>query len=178
MINVLINKKGKGEELKWESFAKDELVSVASTPALFGGDKTYILSGALAALVDILDALAESPHLFVFEEEKVLKAERTRVEKLGGTIEETKIVKKEWKFDNFGVAAALGSRDRKKLWLGLMASFTAGEKAEAVAGLMCWKARHMKDAQLSRELTWLYHDSHRGAGDLALLLERFALHVS
>ncbi len=66
-------------------------------------------------------------------------------------------------------------RDKKKLWLGLMASFAAGEKAEAVGGLLAWKARQMKDAQLSRQLTFLYHDSHRGAGDLELLLERFAL---
>jgi len=33
----------------------------------------------------------------------------------------------------------------------------------------------MKDVKLSRELVQLYHDSHRGAGDLELLLERFAL---
>ena len=67
------------------------------------------------------------------------------------------------------------NKDKKKLWLGLMQSFRAGEKAEAVAGLMAWKARQMRDAKLSRELVALYHDSHRGAGDLELLLERFAL---
>lgn len=175
MIKVLINKKGKGEEFKWQDVSHDEIVSMASTPALFGGNQTYVLAGALVELSDILDALAESPHTFIFEEEKVLKAERTKVEKLGGKIEEGKVVKKEWKFDAFGVASALGARDRKKLWLGLMASFLAGEKAEAVAGLMCWKARQMKDANLSRTLTWMYHDSHRGMGDLELLLERFAL---
>ena len=78
-------------------------------------------------------------------------------------------------FDNFGVAGALGRKDKKSLWLGLTASFRAGEKAEAVAGLLCWKARAMKDVKLSRELVQLYHDSHRGMGDLELLLERFAL---
>lgn len=175
MIKVLVNKKGKGEEFKWQDLGHDEIVSMASTPALFGGNQTYVLAGALVALSDMLDALAESPHTFIFEEEKLLKAERTKVEKLGGKIEEGKVIKKEWKFDNFGVASALGTRDRKKLWLGLMQSFAAGEKAEAVAGLMCWKARQMRDVKLSRQLTWLYHDSHRGAGNLELLLERFAL---
>ncbi len=175
MIKVLINKKGKGEELKWGDLSHDEIVSMASTPALFGGNQTYVLVGALVELSGILDALAESPHTFIFEEEKLLKAERTKVEKFGGKIEEGKVVKKEWKFDNFGVAAALGAKDRKKLWLGLTQSFAAGEKAEAVAGLMCWKARQMRDVKLSGQLTWLYHDSHRGAGNLELLLERFAL---
>ncbi len=175
MLKVLVNKKGTGEELRWEALSQDELVSLASTPALFGGNQTYVLQNALVALAGMLDVLADSPHTFVFEEEKVFKAERVAVEKLGAKVEEAKVVKKEWKFDNFGVAAALATRDRKKLWLGLMASFAAGEKAEAVAGLMCWKARQMRDANLSRQLTWMYHDSHRGAGDLGLLLERFAL---
>ena len=56
-----------------------------------------------------------------------------------------------------------------------MASWRAGEKPEAVAGLMAWKARQIKNVKLSRELVALYHDSHRGAGELELLLERFAL---
>lgn len=56
-----------------------------------------------------------------------------------------------------------------------MEAWRNGEKPEAVAGLLAWKARQMKDAELSRELTFMYHDSHRGAGELALLLERFAL---
>ncbi|MEK7068389.1 MAG: hypothetical protein AAB964_01085 [Patescibacteria group bacterium] len=177
MIKIFVNKKAKGEELKWESLGIEELVSIASTPALFGGNKTYVLQKGLEALIDVADALSESPHTFIFEEEKLLKAERTKVERLGGKIEEMKKNPPAggWRFDNFGVAAALGARDRKKLWLALVASFRAGEKAEAVAGLMCWKARAMRDINLSRTLTWLYHDSHRGAGDLELLLERFAL---
>ena len=121
------------------------------------------------------DVFAESPHIFIFEEEKLLKAPTTTLTKAGAKIEIKKEEKKEWRFDQFGVAAALGARDKKKLWLALMASFRAGEKAEAVGGLLAWKARQMGDTELSRQLTFLYHDSHRGAGDLELLLERFAL---
>lgn len=176
MLKVLIQKKGKGEELKWEHLKEDELTSIAATQALFGGNKTYVLTGALVPLTDMLEVLHESPHTFIFEEEKVLKAERTKLEKLGAKIEEAKKEKKEeWKFDQFGLAGALQKRDRKKMWLSLMAAYKAGEKAEAVAGLLAWKARAMKDVGLSRTLTFMYHDSHRGAGDLELLLERFAL---
>jgi len=118
----------------------------------------------------------ESPHTFVFEEEKLLKAETDALAKAGAKIEKKeKAEKKAFAFDQYGVASALGAKDKKKLWLGLMLSFRAGEKAEAVAGLMCWKARQIGDANLSRQLVRLYHDSHRGAGDLELLLERFAL---
>ncbi len=180
MLIVSIGKHKRGEELKWEQLGIDELASLASTAALFGGAQTYVLEGALNSerqgeFVELLEVFAASPHTFVLVEEKLLKAERVAAEKVGAKIEEEKKIKKEWAFDNFGVATALGAKDKKKLWLGLMNSFAAGEKGEAVAGLMAWKARQMKNVQLSRELVKLYHDSHRGDGDLELLLERFAL---
>jgi len=183
--NLPAGKAGKrpagAEELKWEEMSTEELGGLASTQALFGGTSTYVLVGAINSergeeFLELAEVLAGSPHTFLFEEEKLLKKETEVLTKAGAKIEVVKeTAKKEWKFDQFGVAAALGNRDKKKLWLGLMASFAAGEKAEQVAGLLAWKARAMKDANLSRELTFLYHDSHRGAGDLELLLERFAL---
>jgi hypothetical protein len=180
MIIALVGKNKPGEELKWSELSKEELASLASTPALFGGAQTFVLEGALYGdraeeIVDLLEVFAESPHTFVLVEEKLLKAEDLALKKVGAKIEITKTEKKEFKFDQYGVATALGAGDKKKLWLGLMQSFKAGEKPEAVAGLMCWKARQIKNVQLSRELVKLYHDSHRGAGELELLLERFAL---
>ena len=180
MLKVLVGKKAKGEELKWENISGDELRSFASTQSMFGGVSTYVLVGAANSdrggeFLELADALAESPHTFIFEEEKLLKRETDLLTKAGAKIEIVKAAKKEFTFDQYGVAAALGSKDKKRLWLGLMQSLRAGEKAEAVAGLMAWKARQMRDAGLSRALVCLYHDSHRGAGDLELLLERFVL---
>lgn len=156
-----------------------ELLTLAATPALFGAE-TYTFAGAFIGeeaeeFIELVPELKKSPHTFIFEEEKLLKKPTDALTKAGAKIETIKQEKKEWRFDQYGVADALGKRDKKKLWLGLMASFAAGEKAEAVGGLLAWKARQMKDPNLSRELTFLYHDSHRGAGDLELLLERFAL---
>jgi DNA polymerase III delta subunit len=172
------------QELKWESMSVDELVGLASSEALFGGAQTYLLVGAINSarqdeFLDLAEAFAESPNTFIFEEEKLLKGPTTALEKAGAKIE---VAKKESTapargFDPFGLTFALGAKDRKKLWLGLMHSFNAGEKPEAVAGLLAWKARQMQDKELSRELVFLYHDSHRGAGDLELLLERFALRM-
>lgn len=180
MLKIVVGKKAKGEELKWENASQDELRALASTVSVFGDANTYVLAGAVNSgrgeeLLSLAEAFVDSPHTFVFEEEKLLKKETDILTKAGAKIEIAKTEKKEFRFDQYGVAAALGSRDKKKLWLGLMQSFRAGEKPEAVAGLLSWKARAMKDAKLSRELVRLYHDSHRGAGDLELLLERFAL---
>ena len=181
MLKVLINKRGKGEELKWEAMSAEELASLASTPALFGGERSFRLLNAVNSerqdeFLELAEVFAESPHAFYLEEEKLLKASRTALEKAGAKIEEAKAApKKEYRFDNFGVAAALGKGSKKELWLALTLALRAGEKAEALAGLMAWKARAMKNVELSRALTFMYHDSHRGAGDLELLLERFAL---
>ncbi len=182
MLTVIVGTKKRpagAEELKWETLSTDELATLASTPTLFGGTRTFVLVGPLAAredeFLDLAEVFAESPHTFIFEEEKLLKAPTTALEKVGATIEIKKTDKKDRGFDPFGLTYALGSRDRKKLWLALTQSLAAGEKAEAVAGLLAWKARAMGNAQLSRQLTWMYHDSHRGLGDLELLLEKFAL---
>lgn len=180
MLKVLVNKKGRGEELAWEGLSGGEIATLASTPALFGGARTFVLANVFYGergeeFLDLAEVLAESPHTFIFEEEKLLKREAGILEKAGAKIEVSKTEKKEYRFDRFGLTAALAGKDKKKLWLGLLQALRAGERPEAVAGLLAWKVRAMGDKKLSRELTFLYHDSHRGAGDLELLLERFAL---
>jgi hypothetical protein len=179
-------KKSGAEELKWESVSTEELAALATTPALFGlpgqgGGRTFAFMGALAGergeeFLELAEALAESPHTFIFEEEKLLKAPTEVLKKAGAKIEVAKKEeKKEYKFDQYGLTTALANKDRKQLWLRLSKALREGEKPEAVAGLLAWKARAMRDAELSRKIVFMYHDSHRGAGDLALLLEKFAL---
>jgi DNA polymerase III delta subunit len=180
MIIATIGKPIKGEELAWSELSSEELVSLASTSALFGGAQTFILEGALRGsraeeFLNLFEVFAVSPHTFVFSEEKLLKTETEALKEVGAQLIIEKVVKKEYRFDNFGAAEALGKKDKKGLWLALMTSWRAGEKPEAVAGLLCWKARQMKHKQLSRQLVRLYHDSHRGVGELELLLEHFAL---
>src|SRR6185437_1731442 len=173
-------------DLKWENITTEELLGMAATQSMFGGNETYVLVGAINSerqeeFLDMAEMLAESPNMFVFEEEKLLKAPTTVLEKAGAEI----VIEKHPStssgqargFDPFGLTFALAAKDRKKLWLALTQAFKAGEKAEAVAGLLVWTARQMSDVNLSRQLTFMYHDSHRGAGDLELLLERFALRL-
>jgi DNA polymerase III delta subunit len=172
-------------DLKWENLSIEELVSLASTQNMFGENQIYVLVGAINSdrqeeFLEIADALQDSPNTFIFEEEKLLKGPTTALEKAGAEIvieKRPSAAGKERGFDPFGLTFALAAKDRKKLWLGLTAAFKAGEKAEAIAGLLLWKVRQMQDVKLSRELTFMYHDSHRGAGDLELLLERFALRL-
>ncbi|MBY0472980.1 hypothetical protein K2Q00_01670 [Patescibacteria group bacterium] len=185
------------EDLKWEDISIEEIANIASTPALFGGSQTYRLTGALAGergdeFLDLVDGLVESPHTFIFEEEKLLKRPTDILKKAGATLEIHEHPpaggKKEESFNMFALATVFGTRDRKKLWLMLAKASRAGAAPEAVAGMMHWKVRDMlakgssaytkeELRKISRTLVALYHDSHRGAGDLELLLERFALRL-
>src|ERR1051325_11575005 len=128
MLKVVVGTKAKGDELRWEGISQEELRSIASTADMFGGTHTYVLVGAVSGergeeFLDLADALAESPHTFIYEEEKLLKAQTDTLTKAGAKIEIAKAEKKEFRFDQYGVAQALGAKDKKKLWLGLMQSF-------------------------------------------------------
>ena len=188
---VARRKRGKGfEELPADTITAEEIATLAGTPTLTGEKQAFLLVGALAGergeeLLDIAEGLAESVHTFVFEEEKILKASLTKLEKSGAVIDVLKTAKTEEAFNVFALAGAMSARNRKKLWLLLIEAFRKGIAPENIVGVLAWKARSACAAargpererleRLSRELVVMYHESHRGGGDLGLLLERFAL---
>ncbi|MDE2213176.1 MAG: hypothetical protein KGJ34_01435 [Patescibacteria group bacterium] len=192
--------KGALEELDPLAISALELASMAGTLTLTGENRSFFLRGALLtaseenedtaerrdALLEIMEGLSESPHIFIFEEEKVTAKILTQLTKSGAHVDELKRPEKKEAFNIFEISAALARADRKGLWLLLTKALRDGIAPENVAGVLAWKARTMLAAaqtplerkkleRVSRELVVMYHDSHRGAGDLGLLLERFAL---
>lgn len=180
------------EDLEWERLSQEELLAMASTQSLLGDVRVFRLQGALAGgrgeeFLDIARELAVSPHTFVLLEEKLLKKPTELLAKAGAELVVYPAVKKEEGFNMFALTYAFAARDRKKLWLLLHAALRSGAVPEAMLGMLHWKVRdmlgkgergkysHVELARISKELVVLYHDSHRGAGDLSLLLERFVL---
>ena len=180
------------EETRWQDTSHEELLGLATTVSLMGDTHTLLFVGALGGVrseefFDLAEALVTSPHHFIFEEEKLLKRPQDILRKAGAVLHIAPTQKKEATFDVFSLANTFALRDRKKFWLLLTQGLTSGAAPEAIAGMLHWKVRTMlgegktgkytKDelAVISRELVVLYHESHRGGGDLALLLERFAL---
>ena len=76
--------------------------------------------------MELAEGLVESPHIFISEEEKLLKKPTEILQKAGAKIEVTKTEKKEYRFDQFGLTGALASRDKKKLWIGLTKALREG----------------------------------------------------
>jgi hypothetical protein len=197
--------KGALEELP-SDISPEELAALAGTPSLLGETRAFFMRGVFAskkkadeeeeseeesgALKDALPSLAEglvaSPHVFIFEEDKILAKPLAAFQKAGAKITDLGKEEKKAELEIFALAGALQKRDRKALWLLLMEALRQGIQPENIAGILAWKARTMLAGartpaertqleKLSRELVVMYHDSHRGAGDLALLMERFAL---
>lgn len=193
MIEVVVGKAGLGgEELSWPHMNVDEIATLASTASLLGDINTFVLVGALNSeraeeFLALAAGLALSPHTFVFEEEKLLKHPTDVLKRVGVKITTHTAPKKTEAFNVFLLANMFAARDRKKFWLALLSAFRAEVAPEAVAGMLHWKVRDMLSKgiggkysphelkKISRKLVSLYHDSHRGGGDLALLLEYFAL---
>ena len=195
MMRVVVGKSsGAGvlaQELRWEDISVEELAQLSSTLSLLGDTYTYVLAGALAGergeeFLDLAKGLVQSPHIFIFEEEKLLKKPTEILTKAGAKVEVHEPKKKTESFNMFGLAGVFGTKDRKKLWIELQKAARAGAAPEAIAGMLHWKVRDMvakgstkyskeELKTISRQLVTLYHDSHRGAGELELLLERFSL---
>ncbi len=188
------------EDLEWEKLEMEELLARATTNSLMGDTSTYRFSGAFSgSRADDFLALAKdliaSSHQFIFLEEKLLKKVTDKLSKIGAevVVNKKKEASKVEAFNIFSITYAFAVSDRKKLWLLLREAAGKEVAPEAIAGILHWKVRDMivkgegrphpgvsgfskeELVRLSATIVTLYHESHRGAGDLELLLEKFAL---
>jgi hypothetical protein len=186
------------ETLEWEKLSMEEILAHATTASLLGDVNHFELRGALSneraeEFFEVGEVFLVSEHHFTFLEEKLLKKPLDRLKKLGVTPEVHEAPKKAEAFNVFSLTFALGARDRKKLWLLLTEALRTGIMPEAITGILHWKVRDMLTKQMfsstpapgkytreelvgvSKALVVLYHEGHRGGGDLTLLLERFVL---
>ncbi len=180
------------EDLEWEKLSIDELLAMATTMSLMGDVRVFRLVGALNGnradeFLTIAPDIVASLHQFILVEEKLLKKATDSVTKAGAEIKVYAAPKKIEAFNMFSITFAFALRDRKKLWLQLHESLGQGVVPEAFAGMLAWKVRDMLSKnekgkytkvelhRMSSELVTLYHESHRGVGELSLMLERYIL---
>ncbi len=169
------------------AISADALLSLAQSESLFGESRTYVGVSLMEdetladSLIETFPALAESPHLFLFEEESGAAIAKA-VEKAGGAVVKAKSEAKKEASDPFALANALGKRDRKNLWLLYRKAIDDGSSPEQLVGMLAWKARSMiakegseEAKKLSRDIVAVYHESRRGGGEMELLLERLIL---
>ncbi|MFT7328348.1 MAG: hypothetical protein ACI870_000539 [Crocinitomicaceae bacterium] len=127
-----------------QSIEIENLVSVQT--GLFG-DKEFYVIHSLARTLDIknlLEEYASSENIFIFSEDTVTKPILSLFEKHKSTIEafgkEEK--KKDNKFNMFSLTDALGTRDKKNLWLLFQEAVKNGSPEE-IHGILFWQVKNL-----------------------------------
>lgn len=129
-------------------------------------------------LVDFVEAMQESPNIFIVSEGKVLTELRKAFDKHAEKVvecEPKKDLLKKSEFNIFGLASSVAGKDRIKSWILYRQAVEQGIESEAIIGMLFWKAKSIRDLELARELLTLYHDGHRGQRNLELGIERLLL---
>jgi hypothetical protein len=132
----------------------------------------------MSVLDDHLDALAASDNAIIILAPKLAAAKVKKfIAKAKVVYKYDRAVPSELRGFNANLVNALGSKNREKLWLEINRALYAGDAPEMLHGLLHWKARDMRDRQLSLDMLSLLQSSRRGGLDLSLSLEKFALSI-
>lgn len=134
--------------LNLETWAEDKLLELIGSQGLF--EKKYIVfvdarsfpKEFIEGLIGKLPEVKDSPHICIVVlgklDAKSLKAFTKHAEK----IQEFAIKKNEEKRD-FRMTDALGSRDKKKLWVLYREAIDQGKEPEEIHGLLYWQIKNM-----------------------------------
>jgi DNA polymerase III delta subunit len=98
---------------------------------------------AFAALKEDMPLLAASAHTFIVIESALLAADKKQFQKHAEVCEECVLEKAE-AFNTFALADALLDRDKKKLWLLLLAARRAGVPEENTIGTLMWQMKALR----------------------------------
>jgi len=174
-----------------QTISKETLNRFADSVSLFGDTPVVIIENMLAAK-DItltkndLLKISDSPTIFIFLEDKLLKTGETTYKKFATIERFEKVKEKQAPVSNvFALADAYGRRDKINTWILYRQAIEKGTEPEAISGMLFWKIKQIllsgsktNQTQLKHtcgELVSLYHRSHRGECDFTIGLEQFIL---
>lgn len=131
------------------NYQPGQLADALGATSLFGGTECFLLDTPssnpefAAAVADNLSAMAESVNIFVVLEGKLLAPEKKRYQKHATAIEEFTAAATA-KLDVFGIADALTSKDRRRLWVLLTELRQQGVSAEELIGILWWQLKTLR----------------------------------
>lgn len=142
-------------EVNAETVSADKIEELTQTQGLFENkqiifmDRTLESKDVREVILDKIDALAESPNIFIVFEGKLTKEVLKKLEKRAEKVTEYELdeadkaekaaAKKDSGF--FPMADALANRDKKTLWVMLRRAFDDGAAAEEIHGILFWQAK-------------------------------------
>lgn len=127
-----------------------------------------------AMVSEKIEALKESENIFVILEKKFDVKTRKLFEKYATEIKEyDEKEEKGQDFNVFEMTNAMFAGNAKKAWMIFDEARRKETKAEAIHGVLWWYSK--KNKKNLYEMMQMYHEAHRGNGDLMIELEKFVL---
>ena len=138
-----------------ETWSENKLLELIESQGLF--EKKYIVSvdarsfskEYMDGLVEKLSFMQESSHIVIVVLGKIDVKSLKTFSKYAEKIQEFKGVETEEKRD-FRMTDALGSRDKKKLWVLYREAMDQGKEIEEIHGLLYWQVKNMISAYVSK----------------------------
>jgi len=129
----------------------DLLEELTQTQGLFENKQIIFMDRTLETpeirdlVIDKIDAIKESPNIFIFFEGKLTKEVLKKLEKRAEKVTEYELdeEKKKESGSFFALADALGARDKKKLWVLLREALESDAVPEEIHGILFWQAKSL-----------------------------------
>lgn len=144
------------ERVTAETYVPGMLLAYAGTQELFGPSAPMILDGldedgdTQEELLASLEALAESPRLFVLIGHAPNAEAKKAFARAGIEVSAIAAAERDTRFNTFLLADALARKDKKALWVLLARAFGAGSEAEEIAGTLFWQLKALRLASLAQ----------------------------
>lgn len=140
---------GQVTRISSDGYVPGMLTELTQGTSLFGGSEVVVLDTlsedveVFAEVVQHLDAMGQSANHFVLIEGPLNAAIKKACTTCAKQIDEVKVEKKE-KFNAFALTDAFLRRDKKSLWLLLMAAWKEGLSNEEIIGVLFWQIKTLR----------------------------------
>jgi len=134
-----------------EQITSDKLEELTQSQGLFENKQIVFMDRILEnkdvreIVLEKMDAISESPNIFIFFDGKltkeILKKLEKKAEKVTEYVLDTETPKEASNF--FALADALGSRDKKKLWILYRDAIDHDAVPEEIHGILFWQAKSL-----------------------------------
>ncbi|MBP9757417.1 MAG: hypothetical protein KBD06_02345 [Candidatus Pacebacteria bacterium] len=190
-LNAAVEKGGKNADVFriTDAHTLADLEAALMGGGMFGGPRVVVLDSTLThdemrgIVLDRLATLKAASDTFYIYETALDAATRKLVEKYAETTEKFELIKTKDRDTIFGLVRPLQDGKKKDLWVAYQREIIAGNKPEAIHGMMFYAAKDallrkpsdMRARKLVAELAELPHEARRQGFELEYALERFVL---
>lgn len=153
LIKKLLDRKPNAMLIRFddESFGKSEFLDQIDSQGLFESNSIIVLDNVLKntegeeSILKNLKELKNSGNVFIVLEEKIDKKTFTKISKFTEKVQEFNLEKKykKNKFNIFALSDALGSRDRRKLWVLYQTCKNNNISDEEIHGILFWSLKSL-----------------------------------